>query len=258
MTAHLIDMNFLDKILFYVSVPKCVFCGERLEIEESALCSKCKSIYFDSKERQCSVCLKPLYYCTCPNHYLESHFIHKHIKVFRYLPGEETPGNTLLYKLKRDNRRDVIKFLADELTKSISESVKIDENVIFTSVPRRRAAKVKYGFDHAKMLAIATAKNFGAEYRALLKSKAKTAQKKADSPEMRMENAVFKLKGKNTDLTNKTVIIIDDIVTTGASLGNAAFNIKTLLPKKIIGASVAIAYRDKYVPFSKEDRFNIK
>lgn len=251
-------MNFLEKILFYVSVPKCVFCGERLDKEDLALCHKCKEAYNDSKERQCSACLKPLYHCTCPSKYLESHFVHKHIKVFRYLPGEETPANTLLYKLKRDNRRDVTNFLADELTKSISESIKTDENLIITSVPRRRSAKAKYGFDHAKSLAIAVSKNLNATYKSLLKSKAKIAQKKADSPEARMKNAVFKITNKNIDLTKKTVIIIDDIVTTGASLGNAAFNIKTLLPKKIIGASVAIAYRDKYIPFSTEDRFSTK
>ena len=52
------------------------------------------------------------------------------------------------------------------------------------------------------------------------------------------------------------MIIIDDIVTTGASLGAAAFNIYSLGPKRIYGASVAIAYKDTYREFSKDDRFS--
>ena len=236
-------------------MPCCVYCGERLEITEKALCKKCKAEYSDQKERSCSLCGKPLYFCDCPSEYLDSHFIHRHIKVFRYKPSEKSPANELIFKLKRENRRDVIEFISDELANSISQSLKIDENTIFTSVPRRRQAKALYGIDHAEKLAKSVSKKFNSEYKSLLKSKAKTAQKKAESTEKRIENAKFKLIDENLDLSGKTVIIIDDIVTTGASIGAAAFNIKALGPKKIIGASIAITYKDTYKPFSKEDRF---
>ena len=248
-------MNLFERILFYISVPRCIFCGERLNISERALCENCKAKYLDHKERNCSICSKPLYLCDCTSEYLDSHFIHKHIKVFRYKSGEESPANELIYKLKRENRRDLINFIADELAVSLSANVEITPNTIFTSVPRRKRAKALYGLDHAEKLAKAVANIFSAEYKPLLKSMAKTAQKKGESTEKRIENAKFKLINENLDLSGKTVIIIDDIVTTGASMGSAAFNIKTLMPKKIIGASIAVAYKDSYKPFSKGDRF---
>ena len=248
-------MKLIDKLLFYISVPECVYCGERLSITEKALCENCKALYLDHKERNCSICSRPLYLCDCTSEYLESHFIHKHIKVFRYKSSENSPANELIYKLKRENRRDLIDFIAEELSEAIKNSVKIDENTVFTSVPRRRKAKIKYGIDHAEKLTKRVAKICSAEYKPLLKSKAKTAQKKSDSREKRIENAKFKLINDKLDLSGKTVIIIDDIVTTGASMGNAAFNLKGLTPKKIIGASIAIAYKDSYRPLSKDDRF---
>ena len=248
-------MNLFEKILFLISVPKCVFCEERLDLYEEALCKKCKEKYYDHKNRNCSLCSKPLYKCDCTSEYLDSHFIHKHVKIFRYKAGESTPANALIYKLKRENRRDVTNFLANELAESISNTIKIDENVIFTSVPRRKRAKSQYGIDHAENLAKAVSKKLSSKYEALLISKTKTAQKKSKSREERIENAKFKLKNENHDLSGKTVIIIDDIVTTGASIGAVAFNIKTLAPKKIIGASVAIAYKDTYNRFSEDDRF---
>ncbi len=248
-------MNAIDKVLFWVSVPKCVFCGERLERYELALCKDCKNEYYDSKERSCSVCGNPVYHCTCTNKYLESHFIHKLIKVYRYQIGEELPSNTLIYKLKRDYRRDVFDFLTEELVKSFSYSQKIEDGMIITSVPRRRKSKKKYGYDHAKILAKALSKRLSVEYAELLSSKTKIAQKKAQSVEERKQNAIFKLKNEKLDLSGKTVVLVDDIVTTGASMGACAFQLKALAPKKIIGASIAIAYKDVYQPPSSEDRF---
>ena len=255
MTALIITMNVLEKILFFLSAPKCVHCGAGLTIKESALCEKCRAEYELFKERNCSLCGKMLYHCSCSTKFLDSHFIHKHIKVFRYKPGEENPANTLIYRLKRVKRSDIVRFLADDLTKAISASITVDSNTIITAVPRRKSERAKYGMDHAALLGRAVAKRLSVRYQDLLISKAKIAQKKATNKEERIKNAEFKLKRENLDLSGKTVIIVDDIVTTGASIGGAAFNIKTLTPKKIYGASVAIAYKDDYKPFLTDDRF---
>lgn len=248
-------MKIFEKILFYLSVPKCAFCGEILSKEELGLCEKCKKLYYDAKSKNCSVCSKQLSECVCTNKYLESHFIHKHVKVFRYRSGEESPGNSLIYKLKRDNRRDVVEFLSAELTDAIKNSVKIDSDLIITSVPRRKAAKAKYGIDHAEKLGISVAKKLNCRYLKTLKSKAKSAQKKAESPEKRIENAKFSPINNKLELSGKTIILIDDIVTTGASIGACAFHLKSLGAKHIIAASVATAYRDVYTPPLKKDRF---
>lgn len=251
-------MNLFDKLLFYISVPKCIFCKEPIESDDRALCKRCKEQYDDFKETNCSLCAKPLYECNCTSKYLESHFVHNLIKVYRYGYKESTPSNHLIYHLKRDNRRDVINFLSEEVCASINNSLKIDKNTIFTSVPRRRKEKIKYGIDHAEKLGRAIAKNFSAKYIPLLKSKAKKAQKAAVNAEERLRNAKFKLKSDKYDLRGKTVIIVDDVVTTGASMAAAAFNIKALCPKRIIGACIAIAYKDAYTPFSNKDRFSGK
>jgi predicted amidophosphoribosyltransferase len=66
------------------------------------------------------------------------------------------------------------------------------------------------------------------------------------------------MKDQKIDLSSMKIIIIDDIVTTGASLGSCATQLKIAGASKVIGASVAITYKDKYIPFSKEDRFKPK
>ena len=248
-------MKFIENLLFYITVPKCASCGERLERRDEALCSKCVAEYQNELERNCSLCAKPLGECSCSNEYLDAHYVHKLVKVFRYKRDAESPSSRMIYSLKRDNRRDVLDFLSEQLAQSISRSVKNPGEYIFTSVPRRRSAIVKYGIDHAELLAKRTSAKLGAKYKKLLISRAKTEQKKSKNREERLKNADFRLKKESMDLTGESLILIDDIVTTGASMSAASMNLKAVGAKKIIGASLAIAYKDDYAPFERRERF---
>jgi len=250
-------MNFKtirDRILYYLSVPKCVGCGTRLSINEGPLCNSCLKEYENVKERNCSVCAKRLENCTCSNKYLEAHYVRKLVKVYRYVHRDDLPSNRLIYSLKRDNRKDVLDFLSDELAAALSNSVNNIDKCVFVNVPRRRETALKYGIDHAQLLAKSLAKRFSATYYQPIISKTKKAQKKTVGSE-RIKNAEFKLKKSAKSLSGKTVIIVDDIVTTGASMGACASLIRALGTKKILGAAVSVAYKDKYIPLDQNDRF---
>ena len=68
----------------------------------------------------------------------------------------------------------------------------------------------------------------------------------------RFKNALYDYK-KPYILEGERVILIDDIVTTGASMGACATLIKGLGAKEIVGACMAVAYRDPYTPFEIGD-----
>ena len=104
------------------------------------------------------------------------------------------------------------------------------------------------------MLAKSVAKHFSAQYYQPLYSNSKHEQKHMSSID-RMKNANFKLKRNAKYLNGKNVILFDDIVTTGASMGSAAMLLRALNAKKIVGAVIAIAYKDDYTPLNTEDRF---
>lgn len=252
-------MTKLKKIykwsLFLLGVPTCVGCGERLDDPWSPICPDCKKQYYEVKTSNCSLCAKPLHRCSCVGEYLESHFIKRHFKVFRYQNREENAvANKLLYSMKRDNRADVREFLADELADALREFMADRQDVIFTNVPRRRAAIIEYGMDHAVDLAKLLAKRFGCEYRSLLVSKSEQEQKSTHGKE-REKNVIFDIKGRNPlPLNGKTVIIVDDIVTTGASMATAGALIRALGAKEIIAASLAETYKDKPSPLYHESK----
>jgi ComF family protein len=133
------------------------------------------------------------------------------------------------------------------MTKSIKNAFPKAKDYIVTNVPRSNNSIIKYGYDHAEMLAHEVAKRIGAKYEKILKSDIKVEQKKLHG-ESRKQNAKFAVMNE-IDLSGKTVLIIDDIVTSGASMGEAAMLIRSLGAKRIMGAALGIAYKDKYTPF---------
>ena len=236
--------EFVRRALFYIGVPECPSCGERLEVDDLALCRACNDEYLNFTMHDCSICGELLSNCTCVNRHLASHSVKGLFKVVRYRPGDEVlPSNRLIYSLKRAHRADVVSFIAGEIEESLKNAAFDLSACIFTNVPRRREAYRQYGYDHAKLLSRELARRFGAEYRELLVSKSKRAQKRLSSEE-RVRNAEFEYKGK-FDLGKKTVIIVDDLVTTGASMGAAAMLLKMSGAGKIYGACFAIAYKDR-------------
>ena len=235
----------MDRVLFALSVPKCVCCKTRLNYGENALCLDCSAEFEEFKTRNCSRCARKLNECDCSNDFLEAHYVKRVIKCFRYLNRNEAmPGNALIYSLKRDNRLDVLKRCADELEIAIRNSIENPSKYIFTNVPRRKSAIIEHGIDHSAILSAELAKRFNAEYRPLLKSNAKKPQKSLETAD-RFKNADFYIS-KDVDLTGKAVILVDDIITSGASMSKAASLIRSLGCREIIAASLAIAYKDSY------------
>ena len=231
--------------LFLLGAPRCVGCEERLANPYSPLCPNCLNKYKRVKTANCSLCGKLLHNCSCTNEYLSAHFVKEHFKVFRYENREENAAaNALIYSMKCDNRADVLEFVAEEVAGTISDFIAQNSDIIFTNVPRRKSAMVKYGVDQAKDLARALSRRFNCEYRSILVSKSKRAQKEAHASE-RIANVAFDYKKNAKTLKGKTVIIVDDVVTTGASIATAASLIRALGAKKIAAASIAATYKDE-------------
>ena len=199
--------EFLEKAFFYLSVPKCVSCKERLSTTEIALCSDCHKKAEEASLRDCPICLKPISECPCVNKYLEAHFVKKHIKLYKYGADENSkPYDALVYAIKRCDRDDVFDFLADRLTDAvIGHDFKLD-NALITNVPRRKSAILRFGVDHAKLLSERVSKRLGIEYVELLRSKAKTAQKSLVGAE-RIANTDYSVY-RDMDLSEKCVIIL--------------------------------------------------
>lgn len=240
--------ELFKRALFYISVPKCVFCEEPLDYTDRCFCPSCRAKYEEWKrEIDCSRCANILSKCTCSKKLLMDNSINTVFKLYKYRSFQpDSPGKRIIYSLKEDHRADVFEFLADELANAISNSLKADrEKLIITNVPRRPKAISNFGYDHAAELAKRVAKRLGVRYVSFLKSKAKKAQKGGVN---RRKNARFVLKrGDWSFLKGNTVLIIDDIITSGSSILAVSNHLKALGVRKRMAACIAISYKDYYI-----------
>ncbi len=128
--------------------------------------------------------------------------------------------------------------LADILTRQIAR-LNLPEAII-TNIPLHIRKKKKRGFDQTEILAKLVAKNLNWPYQPLLKRIKNTATQaelaKADRKE-NVQNA-FALN-TDYDLKNKTIILIDDVATTGSTLNEAARILKIKQPNKILAIVLA-------------------
>ncbi len=241
--------DIIDRFFYYLSVPTCVCCGERLDFIDKCLCPKCLIKHKDHLKTNCSRCSLVLSECTCTASYLNRHYVRNLAKLFRYKPQrDDLPSNYLIYALKQSNRRDVFDYLSRELTDAITRMVDTqgrEDSFVVTNVPRRPSAITEFGYDHAEELAKRVAKNLGIKFLRTTRSNSKNEQKSTRGIE-RLNNPSISYLGK-IDLSGKQVILVDDVVTTGASMGKCAMLLRGLGAKRIYGACVAIAFRDMYI-----------
>ena len=241
-------------ILFYTTVPKCVCCNEKLDIDDNALCKECIKDHRWRGEQLCASCAKPIRECLCAPIYLQTHYVKRLIKLFRYRSSFDSelkvPSNELIYHIKRSNRVDLVRFISNEMSEAIVKSIPDYKDFAITNIPRSKNRVMKYGHDHAAIIAKAVAENLGIEYVSVLRSLQKKAQKKLLRREERMTNAKYDYK-RSARLDAKKIFVLDDIVTSGASMGHAAMLLKGLGAKAIVGVVMGIAYRDEHTEKGK-------
>ena len=237
-------MNFREEIYRLFCVPKCTSCDSFLHRGENVLCAKCMKLFLGEKVRDCSFCFKPIPQCTCTPKAFKTAKIHHLFKVSRYFANtDESPTKKLIFSLKKDNLRLVIDFIASEISARLLEYYKDEaKDLIIVPIPRRKKNKIKYGYDHAFELSKRIAKKLSCVSMNLLQSLSAKEQKGLTREERR-KNAKYSLK-KTVELAGKRIVILDDIVTSGASMIRASEVLFTLKPKEIVGACFAISYRD--------------
>lgn len=147
----------------------------------------------------------------------------------------------LIYHLKHKGDPRTFAFVASRLSPRIAH-VTAGEDLLFTYPPRRRRAVRRDGFDQAERLAQALADTVGGECTSLLRrTGASDEQKTLDATE-RQDNAAHAYALKQSAahrVAGRTVVLCDDLSTTGATLSAAGDLIRAAGARRVILVTVA-------------------
>ena len=132
--------------------------------------------------------------------------------------------------------------LADMLYRAIAyHGVVLSRHALIVPIPLYKARERVRGFNQARLIAHALGTRMGIPVRAdiLLKTK-KTAPQMALRREERLTNLVGAFAVSDTEsVRNRTIILMDDIKTTGTTLEEAAKVLKAAGAKRIWAITVA-------------------
>lgn len=256
--------KFISRLLF---VPRCVSCGTRLSpiARDDNLsyglvcfCPECMPKWQIAKRDMCHTCYLPAGECTCTN-------INRKIKqpfipsLFFYHQNRSLVQNQALFTAKCRHFPELFAFLAKELAPSVDRLLaerKLDKSdCVLTWIPRGQKALKKYGHDQARLISLELSSEIGIPVLPLLSRKGGKEQKKLDGRERAKNSAqsIFlnnKLKGVDRKyrandaqikdfVEGKTVIVFDDIITTGSSMRRAILLLEPLKPRAVLCACVA-------------------
>lgn len=128
------------------------------------------------------------------------------------------------------------------------------DTTTITAIPLSKKRERERGFNQAECIARALSERSGLSYQRLLQRKKLTKAQAKLSAEERQKNVedAFQIaptpRGRgipiprNLELSGKTIILIDDVVTTGATLNEAARMLKVSGAGRVI--AVTVAYSD--------------
>ena len=248
-----------------ICVPKCSSCDERLipfangdELDHGypVLCDKCMGKWQAACSQMCHTCSSVAAKCSCMPR--KKTFTQPNIpSLFFYHPDTEKTESKVIYSLKHKRNKDLFEFISEELSPKIRELVEeleIDcRECIMTYIPRTKRALIENGFDQGELLCRSTAERLGIPYANLFVREGGVEQKKLSriARKKNADRAIFantelkRVKGFDYAqnivelIEDKTVIIIEDVITTGATVERAIKCLKSLGARSVLVCAVA-------------------
>lgn len=107
------------------------------------------------------------------------------------------------------------------------ESMRLPSNALLTSVPSDPARFASRGYNQSELLAQALAQATGRTYQPLLRRSSRGVSQTTLTRHDRLENVRQQFTLRSATPTTKPVIIVDDVITTGATLASCAAILKT-------------------------------
>jgi len=233
------------KFLNWLFVPKCIACKKRLKPDNDfSLCPECLLKWEREKTSDCPMCGQRIEECWCGVQPDTDHNIIRERHLSYYSPNHPSVTKSLVLSNKNNLNANIVNMLSQELSAMISE-FPVDESFVLVHIPRSKFAVKYYGFDQTLELAKRISSILGFEHLSPIVHQGKTVQKRLNYKD-RIDNvkkSYYLCENAKSMIKGKRVVLIDDVVTTGASAAYCAKLLKRAGAKGIYFASIAKSYR---------------
>lgn len=215
---------------------KCISCGEELQNLDCRICPECLSEIDFHEGKVCKICgaeISPqqVVCSSCKNTQFNFDCA---ISVCEY----GLVSGKIVKALKYSGKKYVAKYMAKYMADTYLSSSEVAD--VITFVPQNPIKGKFRGFDHAELIAKDLAKLLNLPLINMLYRVKDTPNQASLPRSMRMTNldGAFEVT-KDLDLRTKTVLLVDDVLTTGATASECSLMLKKAHPRRIVTLTFA-------------------
>jgi len=233
-------LELKDSIMDFVYPPHCLVCGRYLSEKEKDLCEgcwnslgmipfpfcpNCKSFFSDEKNR----CL----FCSTDSNLL----------YVRSLGIFDDFYKVLIHKFKYKGKVSLGKKLSKKLGEEIKKDKRFSSFDFLIPVPLHPARKRERGYNQSEVMGEVISKELDISFlKNVLKRIKNTKDQTKLNDEQRRKNVKDAFKVSFPEMIkDKKIILVDDVITTGATLDECAKVLKDNGAKKIVGVTLVLA-----------------
>lgn len=229
-------MNFLVELLF---PRRCPLCDRPVDKIGRYICKKCENEIRYVASPYCFQCGKGLKDDTrefCEDCENSNHVFDKGKALYEYDAIKEA-----VYRFKYAGRREYAEFFGKQIAEKMGEEIRGLSPDLIIPVPLHKNREMKRGYNQAALLAREVSKvlNIPINEKIIYRCKPTVPQKELNGKE-RQNNLKNAFKMRQNDVKLKTIIVIDDIYTTGVTMDEMALCLKKAGAGKIYCISLAI------------------
>lgn len=209
---------------------RCPFCDEIIKWDKN-VCDDCRETLVPACEKICHKCGN--LNCTCD----ESR---NYDNAYAALFFDDENVSEAIYEFKRTGMSNIAMYTAEKVCKYI------DKADLVTAVPMGRRKRRNRGHNQADILARCIGECLDIECKFNLLYKADTEEEQHHFSEAERKERVKDLfYCSDADLSGKTIILCDDVMTTGSTLNRCAELLKEMGADKVIVCACAVTRLEK-------------
>ena len=237
--------NFFKKIIYFVFPAQCIICKNFIE-NDDGICFECLNKIDFISEPRCAYCGYPFEimfpnqktksnYFVCPHCLKSKPKFNKCLSVVRY----NDASKKIILPFKHADKTNYARIMGKMMASTISPYKDKFDYIIPVPIHLKRMLKRKYNQSALLANVIAKILKKPVLYNILIRNKFKESQGHLSIKERKLNVKNSFMVKNNSIIKGKNILIVDDVMTTGATLNECAKVLKHAGARKIFVATFA-------------------
>ena len=238
-------MSLISSLMDIIYPPRCRICTDFLEdypVNRKDICDECYAGFLGLTHPFCRTCGEPF-----KSKVEEDHLCEKCLRKRPYYDELRAPYlyeqklMTAIQLIKYSGKSSIVKSLGPPLAAFAKEWINDTKEMIMIPVPLHRRKLRQRGFNQSALIvrAISPALGIGVDFFSLIRTRY-TESQAGLSLEQRRKNVKGAFEARSDkNINGKTVILVDDVATTGNTMNECARILKKAGAYKVLGLTLA-------------------